>query len=469
MIQRHIQSSVSLRDVNCNPSSYVDPQGFVFQHGNGFFRCIRAEAKPLFHRLIEDGTIELLRAKGLISTKVSPLSVAEEQNGMVVEHEKIWPLSYCVEWCPSMLCDAGRLTMNLALELNRRGLTLQDAHPWNILFSGSKPVFVDLTSIVPVNDSVLWQAHEQFEAYFLRPQALALEGKGLVARHLMFDHINGITRDAFHNMISATYRLRHPGLGVSVWLDRQLQRSKVNKMWVRKTSERIIRLATLEIRRRFLERLLNRLVKSKKNPTMDSWCDYYAMNDRSRKQYKSNMVGGIFDRIKPQTVLDVGCNIGLFSVEAARRGARVISLDRSESCIERLYTTARKEDLTITPLIADIICPTPAFGHMGIQFPSLWQRVRSNLVLFLGIMHHVHVSGRQSIDRIIELLCAVTEKCLIFEFVGRNDPEMPHLPQSRTIDYTRDSVVAILERRFKIVSTIPSDRPTRELLVCEKR
>ena len=62
----------------------------------------------------------------------------------------------------------------------------------DILFSGSKPVFVDLTSIVPVNDSVLWQAHEQFEAYFLRPKALALEGKGLVARHLMFDHINGL-------------------------------------------------------------------------------------------------------------------------------------------------------------------------------------------------------------------------------------------------------------------------------------
>ena len=161
------------------------------------FRCIRAGAKPLFHELIEDGTLDSLQAKGLVSTNVSDLSLKEELGGLVVEHEKIWPLSYCVEWCPSMLCDAGRLTLNLALELNRRGFTLQDAHPWNILFSGSKPLFVDLTSIVPVNESVLWQAHEQFEAYFRRPLALAQEGKGFLARQLMFDHINGITRDAF--------------------------------------------------------------------------------------------------------------------------------------------------------------------------------------------------------------------------------------------------------------------------------
>ena len=460
---------ISVQDVKRSTSSYVDPHGFVFHYKNALFRCIRSNAKAVFRELIDDGTIESLRAKGLVSTKVSNLRLIEEQNGLVVEHEKIWPLSYCVEWCPSMLCDAGRLTLNLALELNRREFTLQDAHPWNILFSGSKPLFVDLTSIVPVNESVLWQAHEQFEAYFRRPLALAQEGKGFVARQLMFDHINGITRDAFHNMISVTYRSIHPGLGLSVWLDSKLQRSKMNKMRIRKVSERIVRQATPETRKRFLESLLHLLNKSPKRSTKDSWSEYYTMSRRSQNATKLNIVAKLLDRMKPQTVLDVGSNTGLFSVEAARRGARVISLDRSESCIEGLYATARRENLTITPLIADVVCPTPAFGHLGIQFPSLWKRVRSSLVLFLGIMHHVHVTGRQSFDRIIELLSAVSEDHLIFEFVGRNDAEMPHLPRSRTIDYTRDSVVGELESRFRVLKAIASDRPTRELLVCEKR
>ena len=242
----------------------------------------------------------------------------------------------------------------------------------------------------------------------------------------------------------------------------------MNKMRIRKVSERIVRQATPETRKRFLESLLHLLNKSPKRSTKDSWSEYYTMSRRSQNATKLNIVAKLLDRMKPQTVLDVGSNTGLFSVEAARRGARVISLDRSESCIEGLYATARRENLTITPLIADVVCPTPAFGHLGIQFPSLWKRVRSSLVLFLGIMHHVHVTGRQSFDRIIELLSAVSEDHLIFEFVGRNDAEMPHLPRSRTIDYTRDSVVGELESRFRVLKAIASDRPTRETVGMRK-
>ncbi|MBK5106261.1 MAG: class I SAM-dependent methyltransferase, partial [Burkholderiales bacterium] len=54
------------------------------------------------------------------------------------------------------------------------------------------------------------------------------------------------------------------------------------------------------------------------------------------------------------SVLDLGCGLGNFSLEAARRGCSVTAVDASPTAIERLRTTARKEQLPLTALQADL-------------------------------------------------------------------------------------------------------------------
>ena len=459
-----------IADLARDPSSYVDPKGFVFHLDGEIYRYIRADAAPFFERLFEDGTLaRLVGQSQLVPSALADLVIEDDPNGMVVHHEHIRPVSYCVEWCPGMLRAAGRLTLNLAHDLAGRDLMLQDAHPWNVLFRGTTPIFVDLTSISVADEKVIWPAHEQFEAYFLRPLILVGDGKGRVVRALLMNNIEGVGRSDFLSLISTGRRLRHPGVVLGDWAEGWLQRRPVVKERARRLAERATARATPAVRRRFLRRLRHRLESIRAPTAKHSWTHYYAeIPPGVDKNTKLNAVRGILDRLRPGTVLDLGCNIGVFSLEAARRGARVISLDTDDACVESLYVAARRDDLPITPLIANVLCPTPAYGFMGRQYPDLWSRARANTVLCLGLMHHLHLTGRTSLERIATMVDAVTEQHLIFEFVARDDPNIARLPERRRIDYDLDSVVGALRDHFRDIEVRPSDRPTRNLLLCSK-
>ncbi len=66
--------------------------------------------------------------------------------GDLYEHERIAFPSYPYEWPPEMLSAAGLLTIELAQSAIKESFGLKDASPYNVLFCGSRPVFVDVLS-----------------------------------------------------------------------------------------------------------------------------------------------------------------------------------------------------------------------------------------------------------------------------------------------------------------------------------
>jgi SAM-dependent methyltransferase len=464
-----LRTVLSTSDIRQDASSYVDPQGYVFHYDGEIYRYVHPGKAPLYRRLLREGVLDELREHGLVATHKASVVLEAEPDGLVLHHQRVWPLSYCVEWCPSMLREAGLATLELAIALVDRGLMLQDAYPWNVLFDGSRAVFVDLTSLVPPDPEVIWPAHEQFEAFFHRPLVLAAQGRGDVARAQLYNNIGGIDLDAFHRLVSGTHRLLHPGLTLARWLHRSLQRSTRLKNRIREMSRQMAKHLTANVRRRFFQRLARRLESLRFPSHGDPWKNYYAQIDPAfDKQAKVNAVREIVTRLAPKTVLDLGCNAGVFSLVAAECGARVVSVDSSPSCIEALFHAARRRSLPVTPLLSDVLCPTPAYGFLGKQYPSLPDRVRSEMVLCLGLMHHLHLTGRQSWERIVELVDALSTRTVLFEFVAMDDANIDHLPQRREIDYTLESVIAALRTRFRQIDVQPSDRETRRLLVCRK-
>jgi SAM-dependent methyltransferase len=450
-------------------SSYVDPQGYVFHYEGEVYRCVHPDSAPLYRTLLDGGVLAALEDHGLVPTRKASLRIEDSPDGLVLHHDRVQPLSYCVEWCPSMLRDAALVTLELALAAIDHDLTLQDAYPWNVLFDGARAVFVDVTSLVPPDPYVLWPAHDQYEAFFYRPLALASQGHGDVARALLYNNITGVSLDRFVRLLSTGYRLRHPGLGVARWADRRLQKSEFLRDKVRRMTDRLRAYVTPELRARFFRRLVRRVRALTFAGNGDPWADYYSeIGDEFDKELKVQSVRAFLEQFAPDTVLDLGCNTGVFSIVAAECGARVVSVDSSERCIELLFAEAKRHNLRITPLVGDALCPTPAYGFLGRQYPRLCDRVRSDAVLCLGLMHHLHLTGRQSWDRIVELLDVFTRRRLIFEFVAMDDANIGRLPQRRDIDYSLDTVVAALKTRFSEVHVHPSDRETRKLLVCVK-
>ena len=88
----------------------------------------------------------------------------------VLEHARVPFPSFPYEWAPDMLRGAALLTLDMAAQLLDDGMGLKDATPYNVLFDGPVPIFVDLLSIERrVADDPIWIAYAQFIRTFVLP------------------------------------------------------------------------------------------------------------------------------------------------------------------------------------------------------------------------------------------------------------------------------------------------------------
>jgi hypothetical protein len=106
----------------------------------------------------------------LLSEYLQHESGRDEAPEAVFEHERIAFPSYPYEWAPEMLYRAGRLTLDLAESVLNEGFGLKDATPYNVLFRGPEPVFVDLLSFERRDPrDPVWKPYAQFARAFLLP------------------------------------------------------------------------------------------------------------------------------------------------------------------------------------------------------------------------------------------------------------------------------------------------------------
>src|ERR1043166_1328914 len=146
-------------EVAFHPSSKAtDPNGRLFEWQGQLYRAIDQRHAAFCRDLFSKGVIDRLSSKGLIvDTELQSLVLDGYE--LVLKHRKIPFVSYPYEWTGTMLKDAALLQLHLELELLAYDLTLQDAHPWNIVFDGAQPVFTDIGSLSPVADFVSWEAN----------------------------------------------------------------------------------------------------------------------------------------------------------------------------------------------------------------------------------------------------------------------------------------------------------------------
>lgn len=104
------------------------------------------------------------------------------------------------------------------------------------------------------------------------------------------------------------------------------------------------------------------------------------------------------------SVLDLGCGLGNFSLEAARRGCAVTAIDASPSAVERLHTAASSERLRLEALQADL-----ASFHIERDYDTIvaigllmfFRRERA-LALLRQIVQRVRPGGRAIVNVLVE-------------------------------------------------------------------
>lgn len=103
-------------------------------------------------------------------------------------------------------------------------------------------------------------------------------------------------------------------------------------------------------------------------------------------------------------VLDLGCGLGNFSVEAARRGLEVVAVDASETAIQRIRAIASAEKLNIDAVLSKIET-YPITGRfdtiVAIGLLMFFPRERA-LALLDAIREHVADQGVAIVNVLIE-------------------------------------------------------------------
>ncbi len=432
--------------------SFRDPSGILFSLNGRIFRFVNERGVADLTAFLGSTVGQKLMAQGLV-VRTEGLSDGQMQKlctsagvqsafqasacTLAVEHERVPFPSYPYEWPPEMLHEAGRLTLDLALELLDEAVGLKDATPYNVLFRGPRAVFIDLLSFErrQAGDAT-WLPHAQFIRTFLLP-LLANRHFGWPLDHILMTRRDGLEPEEFYRWISPLRRIKPPFLSLvslpawfASWHNPDATAIYQKKILADPEKARFILRSLLG----HLRRTLNRL-GPKANAT-SGWSDYMTSNNNYTEEHfkaKEAFVRASFEESRPRRVLDVGCNTGHFSALAARAGSNVVAIDYDPVVVGRVWHQARQENLEILPLVVNLARPSPGIGWRNEECPSFLERAEGafDLVLMLAVLHHLLVTERVPLTEVLSLASKLTTNRLLIEFVGPEDSMFKRLLRGR--------------------------------------
>ncbi len=396
-----------------------------------------------------------------------------EPGGIAVEHEPISFPNYPYEWSPGMLQSAGRLTIEMARSAAAGGFTLKDATPYNLMFEGPNAVFLDLLSFDRADRlDPLWRPFAQFTRTFLYP-LYAWWYAGVRLDETMSIQRDGLEPNRMWRLCPG-WRLALPPLLGAVTLPVLFDTRKESTTDYRPRQARDANEASF-LRNRVFNRAL-RLIGQRAPTGSGSEAASYMESGHtySDAQFaaKEETIREAVERRRPASVLDMGCNTGHFSLLAARTGVRVVGIDQDPEAVDTLWRAARAEKLPVLPLVENIARPHGSYGWENDEFPSFLDRARGRFecVLALALLHHLVVSERVPLDRILNLLSELTTDMAIVEYVDPADSQFQRIARGRESLHT-GLTAAVFEtaarQRFRIVQQ-REITPTRVIYVLQR-
>ncbi len=432
------------------PSSFRDPSGFLFYRDGELFRQVNSSYKDNFDLLIASGLYETLISSGLlIPHEEVDINYAVFRGAYkIIKPEKIPFISYPYEWSFSQLKDAALATLNIQKKSFEFGMSLKDCSAYNVQFRKNKPVFIDTLSFEKYNEGQPWVAYRQFCQHFLAPLAL-MSYKDIRLNQLMRLYIDGVPLELASSLLTFRTRLSFSLLS-HIHLHARSQRRYAAKS-IDRRDKRMSRLGF----RGIIDSLESSIKKLKWRSQPTEWADYYEDTNYSPEAFnhKKKLVAEFLDTVQPETVWDLGGNIGLFSRIASERNIQTICFDSDPAAVEKhyQYNTESGSDF-ILPLVMDLTNPSPSIGWLNDERTSLIERGPADMVFALALIHHLAISNNLPFARIAEFFAKICYS-LIIEFIPKDDSQVQRLLSSREdifSDYDRQAFEAAFDNHFTI-------------------
>ncbi len=477
-----------------------DNRGIVYDAGDVIVRKINAEDFPEIENLYNIYEQMNLHQLGIVETEI------DRENNLLKHRKHI--VSYPYEWTANMYKDAVLFHLKLFSALDKLGLTLKDALPNNIVFDFHKPVFVDFVSIVCKDKlhNELWLIKDtnyadlrfavfnrMFIPHILVPfLAIGKKDYTLSRKLLSKNACNCGEREPQWDDLKRSNLWRFKSF-VQAWFKCLLFKNDFAHI---KQAKYLLKLKESLGFLDFNKRMLEFVKGVDVTPSRSGYATYYHdknedfdFDDQTGWKMKQKNIYGLINETKPKRVLDIGANTGWFSMLAEKEGSEVIATDVDESSIDILYLKAQEKGLKILSILLPFEdFEKKIFGvsynekdYEGRDFENTplflpaTERLKSDMVLCLGLLHHLILGKGNDIDAVFRILSKLAEKMLVLEFVNLSDNLIQGEPSffksinnysehNYKIDIVRNAGL----KYFKSVRVMDSDTKTRKLLIFNK-
>jgi SAM-dependent methyltransferase len=452
--------------IKTDPGSFKDPAGGVFYYADKVYRSVTYEFGQFYQGLVQsDFFQELIRSKYFIPTWPVDLShdlfLTEKFGSETIyfEHEPIEFLTFPYEWPASMIVDAGILTLDLQTMLLQKNLSLKDATPYNIQFCYTQPLFIDLCSVIDASKNGIWIAYNQFCQTFLYPLLMFQLG-AFRLNAIYLSHMDGLTLDETVRSLGFRPFLKH-GLTIDYLIPAlitKLKHLKVMDITKKSVSTSRTLSNSAEIQLHTVRRLRKWLNKMRPKKATSDWVNYMESCSYGDEEYriKKQFIEDSLQKHHVEMILDLGCNIGDFSIIAAKHGHKVVALDSDYDCIDYLYDTSKANNYPILPLHMDISNPCPSIGWFNEERSSFLNRIngRFDCVFALALIHHLMITNRIPLIEIVRFFHYCTSRFLIIEYIGTSDMKFQELLKYRTEtynDFNMDDFEKVMSSKFALI------------------
>lgn len=473
-----MKKQIKRSDVQFYTGYKLDPIGITFLWNDRFFRVIHKEKTEYVKAMFDCGLIkELIDKKYLVEMWICDDIVVEGYEGsMIIESRRIpyTILSNC--YSAEMMRCAALLMTNMLPVMAKYGYELLDPNFSNVLFKGSHPYYVDLGSLVRMDDP-----DTQYRGVTSFYVTVLLRVKGRTARfpnHEVIEYFQTrneeVPLNIFFGLMGVIGKLKNVEYKAAVIYGKLMQFRNVNKkitsqgkkgyilkIWQKLFGKKNTNYNKYKefVMRKYRE--YGRELKRLKFPAASPWGSYqddYGKDGKipDRFRYVIEKVR----RLGADNCLELAANQGLLSGMLIKEGAvkDAVCFDYDEVAISRGFLRARKDKDLRSHLY---------FGLVNFVSDRNRKKCQSDVVIALAVTHHLILTQKLTIEYITDILWEYTRKYLIVEFMPEglwSERYTYQVPEWYTLDWFRSG----LETRFKILSQ-EQLAYNRICLICEVR
>ena len=444
-------------EYNIESSSFRDNLGNVYNYKDRILRSIKKSGKQNYDFIKDSGLIEAsVKEKYLVNTyEIEKKSLPEFFNEFefVLESQVVPCISYPYEWTFEQLKIAALHHLDFQIFLFGRGAILRDASAYNIQFIGSNPIFIDVLSIQKYEDGEYWSAYKQFCENFLNPLILG-SSKGISHNDCFRGALEGIESKEINKLLNFRDKLSYK-IFIHVVLQTKFIEKSLNNPKITGTKLKTLKKYPKNSYLGLLHQLRNWISKMQFKKDKSIWENYTKEHTYQNLEYqnKKKFVTEFVKRIKPDRIIDLGCNTGEFSKISLDAGAKyAVGFDFDSNAITEAYKKAYREKINFLPLMFNAANPSPNQGWLQQERKGFIERFKSDALIALAFEHHLIIGKNIPIDQFFFWLSKISKYGLI-EFVPKSDSTVQKMLEYREdvfLDYNEENFEKNLKKYFNI-------------------